>query len=367
MLFRCFSKIPVKLFDYLLLFVPLSLVLAYWIHAGAVWVFVSAAVAIIPLANWIRRGTEQIAKSAGPAIGGLLNVTFGNLSELILAIFVLMAGRSDVVKAQITGSIIGNSLIGLGVAIMVGSWGRERQFFKRERAGLLSSLLILSVIALLLPAFFDYSERRVSAPSIGFSEERFSLGVAVVLIVIYAANLIYTLVTHRDVFEFEEDEGRAEWPMWKSLAVLAVGTVILAVEAELVSDALEATAKTLEISTFFLGITVLAVIGNAAEYVAAGYFARKNRMDLALSITVGSTIQVALLLAPLLVIISYFIGHPMNLVFESSLELIAVAAAAFAVNAIAQDGESTWFEGLLLVAVYVLLGLAFFFVTPGNS
>lgn len=355
------------IFNFLLLFVPISLTLGYLVHAGPVWTFATATLAIIPLADLIRRGTEQVAKLAGSAIGGLLNVTFGNTAELVLAIFVLLAGQSEVVKAQLTGSIIGNSLLGLGLAIVAGSWNREKQTFKRERAGLLSSLLILSVVALLLPALFDYTERGVFAgPNRGNLDEQLSLCVSVVLILVYVANLLYTLVTHRDVFAFDEQEQtEGTWPLWKSLGVLMIGTAAIAVEAELVSGALEATAGRLGIPAFFLGLTVLAIVGNAAEYVAAIYFARKNQMGLALSITVGSTIQVALLVAPLLVLASFFIGHPMNLVFANPLELIAIVSVAFAVNAIAHDGQSTWFEGVLLVALYVLFALAFFFVTSG--
>ena len=348
----------------LLLFVPISLALEYIFHAPPLWVFITSIVAIIPLAEWIRRATDQLAKLAGPAIGGLLNVSFGNAAELILALFVLQAGKQDVVKGQITGSIIGNSLFGLGLAIVVGTWGREQLTFKRERAGLLSSLLILASIALLLPALFDYTERGLrSAPETGVLDERLSLGVAVVLILVYIANLIYTLVTHRSVFASEEPSGDSEWSLWKALGILVGATVITAIEAELVSGALEATASQLGLTPFFLGVTVLALIGNAAEYVAAVYFARKQEMGLVMTTTVGSSIQVALLVAPLLVLVSYMIGNPMNLVFANPLELIAIAAVAFAVNAIAQDGEVTWFEGVLLLAVYVLLGMAFFFVT----
>jgi Ca2+:H+ antiporter len=346
----------------LLLLIPVSLILAHVVHASPVWVFLTGILAIIPLAEWIRRGTEHMARLAGPAVGGLLNVTFGNVAELILALFVLSAGNAAVAKAQITGSIIGNSLLGLGLAVVVGSWGRERQTFKREHAGLLGSLLVLSVIALLLPALFDYTERgRPDAHRLDL-DERLSLGVSVVLLLVYAANLIYTLVTHRGVFELEEEEHGRGWPLWKALGVLFGSSALIAVEAEMVSDALEEAAAFLHLSEFFLGIIVLAVVGNAAEYISAVYFARKNRMGLVVTITVGATIQVALLTAPLLVLISRFMGHPMNLVFANPLELVAMVAVAFAVNSIAQDGETTWFEGVLLLAVYALLGLAFFFL-----
>jgi Ca2+:H+ antiporter len=359
-------------FLYLLALVPVSLALGYWLHPGPVWVFAVAALAIVPLAEWIRRATEQLANRLGGAAGGLINISFGNAAELILAIFVLLAGNAEVVKAQITGSIIGNGLLGLGLAILVGSIGRDKQTFKRESAGRLSSLLILSVIALLLPALFDYTERGIFAdPNAASLDEKLSLAVAVVLIVVYAANIVYTFVTHRDVFSSSDEDpplppaGEGEgWPLWKSLGVLVGATALTAVEAELVSGALEATASSLGLSTFFLGITVLAVIGNAAEYLSAIYFARKDHMNLVMTITVGSSIQVALLIAPVLVILSHFLGAPMNLVFANPLELIAIAGVAFSVNAIAQDGETTWFEGLLLVAVYVLLAFAFYFATP---
>jgi Ca2+:H+ antiporter len=355
------------IFTWLLLLVPLALALHYLFHVGPLWTFIVAVLAIVPLAEWIRRATEQLAHRAGSAVGGLLNVTFGNTAELILALFVLSTGETSVVKGQITGSIIGNSLLGLGLAILAGSWGRERQFFKRERGGLLSSMLILVTIALLVPALFDYTERGLFVQAdVSRLDERLSLGVAGVLIAVYLANLLYTLVTHRDVFAFEKPDPKAAetaWPIWQSLGVLLAGTAATAWEAELVSGALDQTATQLGISTFFLGVFVLAVVGNAAEYVAAIYFARRDQMGLVVTITVGSTIQVALLVAPVLVIVSHFMGHPMNLVFYNPLELIAIAAVSFAVNAIAEDGETTWFEGVLLLAVYVVLGMAFFFVT----
>ena len=325
---------------------------------------------MIPLAEWIRRATEHLARRAGPAIGGLLNVSFGNTAELVLALFVLAAGKPDVVKAQLTGSIIGNSLLGLGLAIVVGSIGRDKQTFKRARASQLSSLLLLSMIGLLLPALFDYVVRGNEATVRLSRDEHFSLSVSVVLILVYVANLIYTLVTHRDVFAFAQRDDEAAgpggtdtpWPIWRALAVLAVATTATALEAHFISGALTPTALRLGLSEFFLGVILLAVIGNAAEYVSGVYFARQDQMGLAISITVGSTIQIALLAAPLLVIVSAIVGRPMNLVFSSPLELIAIAAVTFTVNAIAQDGETTWFEGVLLLAIYMLLALAFYFV-----
>jgi Ca2+:H+ antiporter len=388
----------------LLIFVPISLVVGYWLNLGPLWTFGTSVVAIVPLADWIRRATEQLAETAGPAIGGLLNVTFGNMAEVVLALVVLLAGHTEVVKAQITGSIIGNGLLGLGLAIVVGSIGRDKQRFNRERAGLLSSLLILSLIGLLVPALFNYTEQAlVSSPEVGRLDENLSLGVSIVLILIYGANLVYTLFTDRDVYaeagrpgqqegetqagtdeggagknrekkgkagapqgkqEGHEGKRKQRWSLWQALGVLLGATALIALEAELVSQGLEGAASQLGISTFFLGVVVLAVIGNAAEYLSAIYFARQNQMGVVLGITVGSTIQIALLGAPLLVLVSFLIGHPMNLVFENPLELIAVAGVALVVDAIAHDGETNWFEGVLLLGVYAILVLAFFFATP---
>lgn len=355
------------IFTWLLLLVPLSALSAAVTSSESVVTFLMATIAIVPLAEWIRRATENLAERAGPAIGGLLNVSFGNLAELILALFVLAAGKGDVVKAQLTGAIIGNALLGLGLSIVVGSIGREKQTFNRAHAGQLASLLVLSTIGLTLPALFDYSLSGDTQSDRMIRDEHFSLAVSVVLILVYIANLVYTLMTHRDIFAYAKDDlpeqqAHEPWPIWKAMAVLASATLVTAFEAEMISGALESTAAQLGLSEFFLGIILLAVIGNAAEYVSAMYFARQNQMGLAVSITVGSTIQISLLVAPVLVIASALIGHPMNLVFTSPLELVAIGTVVFAVSSIAQDGETTWFEGVLLLATYLLFSLAFYFV-----
>ncbi|GGR00928.1 calcium/proton exchanger [Deinococcus ruber] len=360
------------LMNVLLAFIPLSLLLEYVFHSPPLWVFATATIAIIPLADWLRKATEQVAARAGQTIGGLLNVTFGNLAELIIAIFVLLGGNTAVVKAQITGSIIGNALLGLGLAILIGSFGRARQKFSGANAGQLNSMLFLVVVALLLPALFDYTERlpgfaAASEAARNNLDEYLSLGVAVVLIAVYALNLVYTLVTHKDVFaseEGEEEHSGPLWPVWQAAAVLVGATALIAFESEMLSGALEATSTTLGLSPFFLGIIVLAVVGNFAEYIAGSYFARQGKTGLAINIAVGATIQVALFTAPLLVLISYAIGKPMNLVFSSPLELVAIVAVALIVTTVTKDGEATWFEGVLLITVYLLLGLAFYFVTP---
>jgi Ca2+:H+ antiporter len=348
----------------ILVILPIAPALSYLTDASPIWIFLAAAAAIAVLADWIRRATENIASQVGPAIGGLLNISFGSLAELILAMFVLASGKPDVVRAQ--GSIIGTSLFGLGLAIVVGSIGRDKQVFKRERAGQLSTLLILAVIALLLPAVFDYTGRSASATArLSLTDEQLSIGVPIVLLALYAANLIYTLVTHRDVFASDEPRGSTgAWPLFVSLSVLITATAIIALEAHLVSGALEATSDKLGVSPLFLGVIVLSLVGTASDLFAASWFARQGKMGLVLNICVGSAIQIALVVAPSLVLVSWLIGQPMTLVFSNPLDLFAIAGTAFIVNAIAADGETTWFEGVLLVGIYILFGLAFFFVAP---
>ena len=350
--------------------VPLSAALRYGVGASPLWVFVVASVGVMALAYHISEATETVAETAGPAVGGLLNVSFGSVAELVLAVFVLADGQAGVVRAQITGSIIGTGLLGLGLAILVGGLTRERQTFKRERAGLLSSLLIVVLIALLLPAVFDMVVRAdPKGADVALSDEHLSLGVAVVLLTLYAGNLVYTLITHRDVFSRQgggaggeaAEGGEGAGGLWKPLGIMIGGTAVLAFEAELVSGALEATATQLHLSPLFLGVVVLALVGTSADLFAAALFAHRDRMGLVMDICIGSAIQVALVVAPLLVVASFLLGRPMTLVFANPLDLFAIAATAFAVNAVAADGETTWFEGLLLVGVYALLALAFLF------
>ncbi len=353
------QKVPLAL----LAVVPLAPVLAYLIVAPPIWVFLAGAAGVAVLADWVRRATEQLAEHVGSAVGGLLSVTFGSIAEIILAVFVLLDGKAEVIRAQLTGSIIGTSLLGLGLAIVVGSIGRDGQTFKPERAGLLSSMLILVMIALLLPAVFNLTERTVGGRQhLAVSDEQLSIGVSLVMLALYVANLVYTLVTHRDAFSSEEERGGGYWPLWLAVTVLVVATAVIAVEAELVSGALEATAGALGLSPIFLGVIVLAVVGTASDLFAAAWFARQDKMGLVLSICIGSTIQVALVVAPLLVLLSWALGRPMTLVFDNPLDLFAIAGSTFIVNAIAADGETTWFEGVLLIGIYLLLGLAFFYV-----
>ncbi|WP_271599457.1 calcium/proton exchanger [Bradyrhizobium sp. CCBAU 45384] len=298
----------------LLVLIPISLGLKY-AEAPVLTTFVASAGAIAVLAEWIRRGTEQLARHAGPTIGGLVMVSFGSVAELVLALFVLASGQPSVVQAQITGSIIGTSLLGLGIAILAGGLSRRRQTFSSSKASLLSTLLILAVIALLLPAIFDYAARQDHLHNVRLTDEKLSLGASVVLLVLYGGNLVYTLITHRDAFADDEAHGEPAWNLRIAIGVVVGCTALIAVEAEIVSKVLTQTATALSISEVFLGVIVLALVGTSADLFAASWFARADRMTLALSICIGSAIQLVLVVTPVLVLISAFMNRPMSLVF----------------------------------------------------
>ena len=348
-----------------LLFVPLSLVLNHFSLAAPPWVFLCGLIAIGVLADWVREGTEQVAAHAGSTIGSLLNVSFGNAAELVLALFVLSSAQTQVVQAQITGSIIGTTLLFLGIAALVAGLRPERQVFSQQQVGLLSTLLLLLAVAIMLPAVFHATERRMS-PGANFSrlDENLSLGVSVVLLLLYGANLVYVLVSHRSIFACgREDEcGVPKWSLPVGLAVMVGATIGVAFEAEVVSARLAETAAQIGLSSVFMGVVVLALIGTVSDLFVAVSFARAGKMEIVLSLCLGSAIQIALVVAPVLVLVSWAIGHPMNLVFGSPLDLFAIASAAFIVRTIVADGETTWYEGFLLIGVYVLFALAFFFL-----
>jgi len=349
-----------------LLLVPVSLVLHYTNVVASVWVFVAGLAAIAVLADWVRRGTEQVAEHAGGAVGSLLNVSFGNAAELVLALFVLAKAKTEIVQAQITGSIIGTTLLFLGISALVGGLNRPRQTFSQERVGLLSTLLMLVAIAILLPAVFDLTERVLSPHANRVDlDERLSLAVSVVLLLLYAAHLVYVFVTHRSIFTSGAEPGTAEWSLLNSILVMLGGTLVIAVESGLVTARLAETASQLGFSPVFMGVVVLALAGTIADLFASVAFARADRIEISVNMCVGSALQIALVVAPVLVLVSWAIGHPMNLVFGSPLDLFSIASAAFIVRAIAADGETSWYEGFLLVGVYVLLALAFFFQGQG--
>jgi len=350
---------------FLLLLLPLAVALQYLVHASPVWVFLTSAAAVAVLADVARRATEELALHAGPAIGGLLTVSFGSVAELLLAFFVLRNGGAAIVRSQIVGSIIGTSLLGLGLAMIAGGLRHDRQTFKRERAGLLASMLVLVVIALLLPAAFDLATAARLHHKPRVNDEQLSLAFSVVLLLLYGGNLVFTLITHRDVFAAGSQESvPPRWSLGRALGTLVAATAAIALGAELVSGALTVTARDLGLPLLFVGVIPLALIGTLSDLLAAVVFGRQDKMGLVMSICIGSALQAALVIAPVLVLVSWVIGTPMTLVFSDPLDLFAIAATAFIVNAIAGDGETSWFEGLLLVGVYVLLAFAFLFTAP---
>jgi Ca2+:H+ antiporter len=343
----------------LLAAVPVSVVLGYVLHAPAVWVFFTACLGVLPLAGFMGEATEHLAHRTGPTIGGLLNATFGNAAELIIAIVALRAGLVELVKASITGSILGNLLLILGLAIIAGGTNRQELKFNRTSAGMSAGMLALSVVALVFPALFHSVHPEASAR---ISELHMSEAVAVILILTYAFSLLFTLRTHRRMFGGEAHP--MDGPVWspgKALLILALATVGVAVESELLVHAATAATEALGLTTAFLGLIIIPIIGNAAEHAAAVMLSRKGQIDLGLQIALGSSTQIALLVAPLLVFAGLILGQDMNLVFRP-FEVVALGLATIVTAIITLDGESHWFEGVQLLAVYAMVAVGAFFL-----
>lgn len=349
----------------LLVFVPVAIALEL-AHANPIYVFVASALAIIPLAGLMGKATEHLAEKLGEGIGGLLNATFGNAAELIIAIVALQKGLYDVVKASITGSIIGNVLLVFGLSVLLGGLKHPVQTFNKTAASLGSTMLTLSAIGLVVPAIFHL----IVGGGAAATERELSFEIAIVLMVTYILSLVFTLKTHKHLYvgeladDDEEAIGTHGWSRGKSIGVLLVATIFVAVMSEFLVGAVEAASHTLGMTEVFVGVILVAIIGNAAEHSTAVLMALKNKMDLALNIAVGSSIQIALFVAPALVFLSYFVGtQPMDLLF-TTLEVVAITVSVAVMALISQDGESNWMEGVQLLAVYVILGIAFFFL-PG--
>lgn len=352
--------------DWLLVCVPILLGFELFAHQAHTTIFFIACAAVIPLAGWLGRATEHLAERTSDGIGGLLNATFGNAAEMIIAISAMRRGLNEVVKASLTGSIIGNVLLVLGVSFLTGGLKWKEQRFNAVGARVQATLLTLAAVALVAPAAFHY----IGGPRLEAREEQLSLAICVVLIVAYGLGLLFTLHTHKGLFSSHsaevgeaEREGHGEpWSIGRSMAVLLGSTAMIAWVAEVMVGSVEATAEHLGMNDVFIGVMVVAVVGNAAEHSTAILMAAKNRMDLALTIAVGSSIQIALFVAPVLVFLSFFLSPtPINLVFTPA-EVLAVVIAVAVTSQIAGDGESNWLEGVLLLAVYVVLGIVFFFL-----
>jgi Ca2+:H+ antiporter len=355
---------------FLSVFIPIAILLKV-ADASAPLVFFASALGVIPTAALMSDATEQLAARAGPGIGGLLNVTFGNAPELIIAFFALIEGLQEVVKASLVGSVLGNSLLVLGASMFFGGLGREKQKFNRTAAHTQAGMLLLATAALILPAVFqlvhggglpgvDQAEVRFSA-----DVEHLSIAVAVILILSYLAGLWFSLKTHRDLFNVAHDESDEDaagaWPTRKSVIVLAIAGALVGVMSEVLVGSIEEASKQIGLSEFFVGVFIVAIVGNAAEHYVAVVVARKNKMDLAVNIAIGSSAQIALFVAPVLVLLSFVFGDfPMALVFNGY-ELVGLVSAVLIANFLASEGESTWFEGVQLLALYAVLGFVFFF------
>ena len=343
----------------LLLALPTSILLEYLFHAPALAVFVTACLGVLPLAGYMGEATEHLAHRTGPTIGGLLNATFGNAAELIISIVALQAGLVSLVKASITGSILGNLLLILGLAFVAGGTRRSELRFNRTSAGLSAGMLTLAVVGLVLPALFHALHPEQTAR---LSELRMSEAVAVILILTYGLSLLFSLKTHRRLLS--ADAAPTEGPAWgvgKAILTLGLATVGVAVESELLVHAVTEAGQTLGLTEAFLGLIIIPIIGNAAEHATAVVVARKGKMDLALQIALGSSTQIALLVAPLLVFCGLLLGQNMDLVF-TPFEVMTLGLATIVTAIITLDGESHWFEGVQLLAVYGMVAVGAFFL-----
>jgi Ca2+:H+ antiporter len=351
--------------NWLLVFVPAALVLrCVPPFANPTALFICSAIAIVPVAGWIGRATEELAARVGEGVGGLLNATFGNAAELIIAGIALSKGLTGVVKASITGSIIGNILLVLGLSALFGGIKHKEQIFNKSGARTSVISLSLAAIALIIPTVFHMTA--AASPS-GWApnvEHQLSLGIAIVLFVTYLCVLVFTLGTHKHFFigcEGELEQHVAHWSRMKSIIVLVIATGVVALLSEFLVGTIEAVRHSLGITEVFVGVIVVAIVGNAAEHSTAIVMAMKNKMDLSVGIAIGSSLQVALFVAPLLVFLSYFMGRPMNLEFSLP-EIFAVVASVYIIFQISGDGETNWIEGVQLLSVYLILGILFFYL-----
>ncbi|MCL4304161.1 MAG: calcium/proton exchanger [Anaerolineae bacterium] len=351
-----------KYLNYGLLVFAVIAVLAEIFHWSPVIIFFTAALGVVPLAGFMGKATEELAVYTGPKLGGLLNATLGNAAELIISIVAIQEGLLELVLASITGSILGNLLLILGFSVLLGGFKFGIQTFDRRQAGVNSTMLILALIALAVPSLFNYTIDRVDHAGV----EYLSLGASVVMLAVYALSIVFSfrLADTRDELVEAHEHHPPEWSLRTAVIVLIAATVAIAYLSEVLVGAVEPVVEELGITEFFLGIILIPLVGNVAEHVVAIQMALKNKMELSLAISLGSSLQVALFVAPLLVFISLALGHPLTLTFNV-FELIALFAASLIAALIALDGESNWLEGVQLLGVYVIIGIAFFFLPTG--
>ncbi|NIX77328.1 calcium/proton exchanger [Microvirga terricola] len=350
--------------NWLLIFIPVTIALEWLAPSKHLLVFIASSLAILPLAAWMGRATEHLAERMGEGVGGLLNATFGNAAELIIAIAALRAGLHDVVKASIAGSIVGNILLVLGASMLAGGLRRPEQHFNAVAARSQATMLTLAAIGLILPAVYNVAIGHQDSGSLG----GLSITISVVLLVVYCLFLVFSLVTHSALFTGTRDaekKGEAHTPPWsagRAALVLAAATVTIAWMSEILVGAIDPVAKDSGLSKAFVGLFVVAILGNAAEHATSITAALKNRMDLSLSIAIGSSVQVALFVAPILVLVSLVIGPtPMDLTFPAGMVLIVLLSVLITAQ-VAGDGRSDWLKGVQLLAVYLILGVTYFFL-----
>ena len=346
----------------MLIFIPIA-VAAQWLQLNSVLVFVFAGLAIVPLAARIANATEGIAEIVGPALGGLLNSTFGNATELIVSIVALRSGLIEVVKASITGTIIANLLLALGLAMLLGGLRFKEQNFQPEVARINASSLNLAVVVLLTPTAIHFTSSGLKESTLN----DFSLVLAILLLLFYGLMLLFSMKTHSHIYRIADDEighviepsgGRSS--LGRQVAVLLLCTIALVFVSEILVSSLEQAIKTLGFTDLFMGVILIPIFGGAVEYITAITFARKNKMDLSVAVAMGSSLQIAMFAAPLLVLIGRGMGQPMNLEFNA-FEVLAVAIAVLITNSISSDGKSNWLEGAMLLVTYAVLGAAFYF------
>ena len=351
--------------SWLLLFVPIAIALRFWPGAEKpTLLFIAAAIGIIPLAGWMGRATEALAARMGEGAGGLLNATFGNAAELIIAVIALSKGLNSVVKASIAGSIIGNILLVLGLSILCGGTKYSQQSFNRTGARTSAISLSLAAIALIIPTVFHMAAERSPGGWSPDMEQRLSLAIAIVLFVTYFCMLGFSLKTHRHFFQGAagelEEKGEA-WSRGKAIVILSVATGFVALLSEFLVGTIENVRGTFGVTETFVGIIVVAIVGNAAEHSTAILMALKNKMDLSVGIAIGSSLQIALFVAPVLLFVSYLFGRPMDLEFSRP-EVFSIVASVYILFQISGDGETNWIEGVQLLSVYVIIGILFFYL-----
>ena len=342
---------------YMLRFIPISFVAKFMNASGSV-MFILSCLSIIPLAGLMGEGTEEISFYSGPKIGGFLNGTFGNATELIISFFALKQGLFDIVKSSIAGAVIGNVLLVVGASMLAGGLKFKTQKFNEKVSEVTSSMLLFAVLGLCIPALFTHT---VDPALLNTRYEGLSVFVAVVMIIIYILSLVFSFSTHKDIYNTEASkEGSAKWTLKKAILILVVVTILIAIESEFLVNGVESITESLGWSEFFVGIILIPIIGNAAEHTTAIIMARKDQMDVALEIALGSSLQIILFVAPILIFISLFF-KPMSIVFNE-FELVALIASVVIANKVSHDGECNWLEGVQLLAVYLIISASFFII-----